>query len=109
MIKTGFNAQTADIDELFHRNGFTLAPFGIAERDAYTGQLTLSDSEEQEGKSTELYIDCGFDGRLGYCVTVYDEGGRQIAFEAEDTLAEALADYERLTAEHETNATRVIM
>lgn len=108
MIKTGFNAHAVDVEELFKRNGFTLAPLRWADRDAYTGQLTLMDDEERDGKSTELYIDEGEHG-MEYCVTVYDEDGRQLAFEAEDTLAEALADYERLTLEHRTNATRLVM
>lgn len=109
MIKTGFNAHLADLDELFFRSGFKLASFDNVERDAYTGQLTLSDGEELEGLgATILYIDEG-DVSMEYGVSVVGGDGVELECDWHDTLAEALEAYERLTMEHGTNATRLIL
>lgn len=105
MIKTNYSATTADIDELFHENGFRLALMAIEERDAYDGTLTLSDDEEYDGgMTTELVL-----WHDAADVVVRGEDGDVIAEEEHGKLADALEAYERLTLEHKTNATRVTM
>lgn len=104
MIMTTFKASAADIGELFHGNGFALAPMGIAEVDGFDGTLTLADEEEREGDgATVLWITDD-----GYAVAVYD-GGEPVEARGARDLADALEIYEAMTLEHGTSATRVTM
>ena len=105
MIKTTYRATTADVDELFRASGRTLAPMDYAEADAYDGRLTLADEEEYGGEGqTVLWL-----SEDGFAVTATGEGGEVLGEEECGDLESALEAYERLTLEHVTNATRIIM
>lgn len=105
MIKTMYSADTADVDELFRANGFTLAPMAYAERDPYDGTLTLSDPEEAESESDTVLV-LWHDAAD---VAVLDGDGNVVAEEEHARLADALEAYERLTLEHGTSATAITM
>lgn len=105
MIKTTYKTSYQDLDERFYAEcGRRMPGFSWQENDAYTGELTLADNEEDNGRETILWV-----WPDGYGVQVHDEDGDVLAEESHATLPNALDAYERLTLEYDTNATRIIM
>lgn len=105
MIKTSYKTDYAELNERFYNEiGRWMPGFDWQEQDAYTGELTLGDNEELDGRGTTLYV-----GEDGYSVAVYDEDGECMHEENHGELAGALWAYESLTVEFNTNATRIVM
>lgn len=105
MIKTNYKTDYQHLNERFHdETGRWMPGFGWQEQDAYTGELTLGDNEELDGRGTTLYV-----GEDGYSVAVYDEDGECLREEEHDELDGALQAYEKLTVEYGTNATRIVV